>query len=444
MIFSRRIIQKILNDNSKLLTFDQVSKHVDALNRANEDSIAFEWEVILLNALSKLGKVTHEPDLGGTSRVDIHFTLYSNSKVSFIADIATVSDKGFKQENPVEPFIKELNLQIRKFDLQPNHFSWELKGESLGPYGDRKMKIKIPSRGDFKDFFDKDFKYFLKKISLNSNSKESYIKKTESLDIVISYNPTQRSQFGNYPSYTTAYSLTKNPIYNTLKRKTDQLKAAGFGGPKIVFLCDGACGILKDMSHSCTNYGTIDIIDNFLRDNSSIAAVITILIEKPFTPFYGVGPPEIKFNFIGNSIAPNQLNEELLSRIQSLPKFVPQPANDALNAINRLNSKYRKVGKSNNGGCRMTDKTIRISSRALLDLLSGRTDYEKFQKDHNWFCPPGYEQKLPNYFERKLKEGRLFSNVYIEKSDNEDDDWITFEFGEPDPAVFQFVVPKKS
>ena len=71
-------------------------------------------------------------------------------------------------------------------------------------------------------------------------------------------------------------------------------------------------------------------------------------------------------------------------------------------------------------------------------------DYDKFQKDHNWFCPSGCEQKLPNYFERKLKEGRLFSNVCIEKSNDEDDDWITFEFWDLDPAVFQFSVPKKS
>jgi hypothetical protein len=61
----------------------------------------------------------------------------------------------------------------------------------------------------------------------------------------------------------------------------------------------------------------------------------------------------------------------------------------------------------------MTNKTIKISSRALLDLFSGRTDFEKFREDHHWFGSSGSEQNTPNYFERRLREGRLFSNVYI-------------------------------
>ena len=80
MIFSRRIIQKILNENSKFLSHKHMSKHVNLLNRADEDSINFVWEVVLLNALSKLGNVVHEPDLGGTSQIDILF-LYTQTLI---------------------------------------------------------------------------------------------------------------------------------------------------------------------------------------------------------------------------------------------------------------------------------------------------------------------------------------------------------------------------
>ncbi len=444
MIFSRRIIQKILDENSKFLSHKHMSKHVNLLNRADEDSINFVWEVVLLNALSKLGNVVHEPDLGGTSHIDILFSLYSNPDISFIADIATVSDKGLEQENPVGDFVKELNKQIKKFDLSPHRFFWILNGEPEGQYGDRKMKLKIPKRSDFKSFFDGDFKAFLIKVRRNPDYKERYIKKTDLLDIVISYDPSLKGQWGNYPCYQKAHSLTKNPIYNNLKRKTVQLKKTEFEGPKIIILCDGDCEGLRSISNSNFNFGTLEIINNFLKENSSISAVITIHIERSLIPFYGIGSPLIRTNFIENLDSTNPLNIKLLSRLHYLPQFLPKPVDDVRNAINRLKDKeYRKEGVSFYGGFSVTHKSIRISSRALLELLSGRKDFEEFQKDHSWFGASGKEQKTPNYFERKLREGRLFSNIYLEKSNEEDDDWITFEFGDPDPAIFNFIVSQK-
>jgi hypothetical protein len=54
-IFSRRSLQQMIDSNTQLLTKDQVEKHVSALNRANEQSLDFEWEVAILYGLSKLG-----------------------------------------------------------------------------------------------------------------------------------------------------------------------------------------------------------------------------------------------------------------------------------------------------------------------------------------------------------------------------------------------------
>ena len=40
-------------------------------------------------------------------------------------------------------------------------------------------------------------------------------------------------------------------------------------------------------------------------------------------------------------------------------------------------------------------------------------------------------------------EGRLFEAVRLEKDVTEqDDDWLVFTFGEPDPAVTRYIVPK--
>jgi hypothetical protein len=63
-IFSRRTLQRLINENASFLTTKQLKKHVDSLNNADEHSLGAEWEVVLLNCFSKAGTVTHEPKLG--------------------------------------------------------------------------------------------------------------------------------------------------------------------------------------------------------------------------------------------------------------------------------------------------------------------------------------------------------------------------------------------
>ncbi len=45
-----------------------------------------------------------------------------------------------------------------------------------------------------------------------------------------------------------------------------------------------------------------------------------------------------------------------------------------------------------------------------------------------------------NPFAGYLQEGRMISAVHVEVSANEDDDddWLVFEFGAPDPAISKF------
>ncbi|MEA2239811.1 MAG: hypothetical protein QOC81_4535 [Thermoanaerobaculia bacterium] len=40
-----------------------------------------------------------------------------------------------------------------------------------------------------------------------------------------------------------------------------------------------------------------------------------------------------------------------------------------------------------------------------------------------------------NPFEWMLDEGRMIKSVAVDTSDEYDDDWLVFEFGEPDPAI---------
>jgi hypothetical protein len=58
------------------------------------------------------------------------------------------------------------------------------------------------------------------------------------------------------------------------------------------------------------------------------------------------------------------------------------------------------------------------------------------------FLPSEIEKNaLINPFEQGLYKGQLIEEISIEKSDSEDDDWITFKLRGPDPAISSFLVP---
>ncbi len=71
-IFSRRVLQRLLDENRNFLEERQVKELVNRLNSLDK-SIATEWEVVLINALSKLGNVFHENNFGGETNPDIYF-----------------------------------------------------------------------------------------------------------------------------------------------------------------------------------------------------------------------------------------------------------------------------------------------------------------------------------------------------------------------------------
>ena len=41
-----------------------------------------------------------------------------------------------------------------------------------------------------------------------------------------------------------------------------------------------------------------------------------------------------------------------------------------------------------------------------------------------------------------LNQGKLIEGISIRQVENEDDEYLVFIFGEPDPAVSEFTIPK--
>src|SRR5271170_5309769 len=99
-LFSRRSLKQMLNENAQFLKPEDVEEHARRLNNVRDDYLSTEWEVSLLNAFSKVGRVQHEPDLGGNRFVDILFR--SPLPFEFAADIKTISDQPLHERNPTD------------------------------------------------------------------------------------------------------------------------------------------------------------------------------------------------------------------------------------------------------------------------------------------------------------------------------------------------------
>ncbi|MGA2338539.1 MAG: hypothetical protein ABSF75_01490, partial [Terracidiphilus sp.] len=96
-MFTPRALQSAINGS---LTYANKSKRMEWIGVLNSPRspkyIPAEWEIMLLRSLSELGSITHELNLGGQTKPDVQF---QSPSVAFVADIATISDRGPHERN---------------------------------------------------------------------------------------------------------------------------------------------------------------------------------------------------------------------------------------------------------------------------------------------------------------------------------------------------------
>jgi hypothetical protein len=449
-IFSRRTLQRLIDENDKFLLKRQIKKHVRELNRMDKDpSLAFEWEIVLLNAFSKIGKVTHEKNFGGRKNADLHFESLDDPNQNFVVDITTISDKGLDKKNPVDALHGQLMKIAADRGLRQSSFSLHVGAiYEHSTKGGTKVKLKLPGRARFPQIiFNDRFNKFLHEISQNPELPRNYFIKTEDVDVTIGYNPDQTSTGYSHIDYTQVFSLTENMIYEALDDKLTQLRDTNFKGPLGIFLCDGSCSFLNRRRLSKeSSWIAEDVIRRFLEENKSINFVVifTVQPKSPLSRFKPGKPRYQVFTYYYEGSSSGKISVAIPEALKKLEGIFPEPESDALNAINFLKGRNPNEGRLHWEGMKVHFGQnlirVKISSRMLLELLAGKMEQKQLLERYRFFH--GGMRGDPNPFELALGNGQLIHEVSIEKSDFEDDDWITFKLSGPDPAISPFVVPK--
>ena len=474
-IFSRRTIQRLINENSKFLKSKQTKKHVNKLNlkehiqKLNEgnntnelirDYLNTEWEIVSLNVFSKFGTVIHEPKLEKSrKKIDVLFTSTEHN-FEFLGDITCITGKQDKH-NILLQFKREFEKIIDRNDLIG---FWRIRpGRNNREVGFRKWspKIKLVGEQQFESeiFNTTGFCKFIEGIKNSPERKHSYCQITENeniqhsklnettlyqneiINLVIDYEPSKYHQihFSQFDDKR-IIDIYENKIYRSLEGKHDeQLSETGYQGHLGIILCEGIDNIFNqgDLIYKSSR----DVINSFLCDHPKISFVLTVTSTKNLYT-YNLEPSIIIEFYEGES--DNKLSEKAIKMLkEDLVKEFPKPARTAEEARQVLEVAFENketVFSADYCGISISSSEIRVSAKKMLELLSGKLSWEKV------FYHLGFERvigsSLPNTFLEMLSEGKLISDVGIEKRGFEiDDDWLVFKFDEQDPAISPFKVP---
>jgi hypothetical protein len=152
----------------------------------------------------------------------------------------------------------------------------------------------------------------------------------------------------------------------------------------------------------------MSVIAKFLRDHSSINLVVALGIDRlDQSPFlHGMGKPILRLRSFENPCFKHPYTQHIDELPCKLTDVIPPPDNDVVNTIHHLQSKERRVGLSSKGGWKMTSKEVKLSSRAIQEVLAGRLTQEEFFKLHRMIDVQG-AKAIANPFEIALAGGRL-------------------------------------
>lgn len=433
-MFSRRALQNAIDESLPYVDRSKRREWVRTFNSPTSVKyIPTEWEVAILQSIATLGTVQHESDLGGETKPDLHF---QSLAITFVADIATISDRGSHERNPIGPFEKELRKRWQESGITEGGFAFHASTRLYTGRGSKPPVIMPPVEQFQTLIFNNHFDQFVQDVQAAPHEQRQLaVPWARESVIQITYVPGRKFVWcTGYTSYTVPTQRDRNPLYLALKEKGDQLKRCGFTGLRGVIVCDGGAYILRSMSSSYS-FSVREVVFHALKRHTSIDFVVIVSL-------HGRGTHTIKQDVHAELFVRDMtdwatpLNEVMHAMVERLPTIMQTPDN----ARNELahwvgREKQRKhVGGLMYSGGRNGVGEIRMSTQTLLEVLGGRLSVKELNEAY-------LLNKREGLFEHQLRRGSVIESARVEKRPDEDSDEIVFTFGPPDPSVAPFTLP---
>jgi hypothetical protein len=343
-MFQDAFLSKFISENAKFLTQRQTQRQLNSLQRAGDDALDVEWEVVWLNALSKTGSVQHERNWGGTTNPDVHF-LMDDPNLEFVADITGVSDIGIDQQYSMERLLRAFQNVFEQNGLNRSHLRLDAHGNSEQVFkGEDRARLPwMPGEYRFEQVFFKDagFQRFIQEAKRNPNQWRQY-RFPNSIDLTVTYNPHQTSAGMTHFNYRQANLIERNSTFAALMRKYDQLERSNYQGLSGVILCDAGAEVFHNFEAGFgPTFGVDQIVQHFLRDpkvKKVVGFVITAAVVPANTGRHRIpreidGSPDYRLALkLHLSETGEKVRTELESLVQRIEDKFPEPVTHAANA----------------------------------------------------------------------------------------------------------------
>lgn len=448
-VFSRRAMQVRINDLARTLHPSQLTAIINRLNAMDATRLHAMWELLILHALSKAGHLQHEQALPNGRCPDFHWTVTQQDGVELLVtgDITTISDEGLDAQNPLEYIRGEISRLASKFKLRAGDFWIDARGEITGPRHRSRMRLMLPMKSEISAFSKTEFEPWFYKIKKDPTKQSQFERTEKNINLKIFYKPNRESGGGSYTSYTVATSRIVNPLFSALKGKVKQLNGSPENSLRLIVACDGGCDLIRrgDQGKSHYTYSAQEVAEDFLRQNSSVDAVLLATIGEENHSFGVRATYQMRYQLIcapppaRSRRATNESIEALTAALRVALSNLPRPLRTAYHSASRL--KTPGVGSDKLGKYSMQGNKITISSRGLLRLLAGEISSEDFSRAHGWDDPTN----PANPFAYNLKNGLMISNIEItsDPDSDDDDDEVAITVNKVDVAAAPFILPKK-
>ena len=438
-IFPRRVVQGLIDASPGYLRTSQIRNLVNRLNSLADpnDALAAEWELVVLSTFHGIGPIQYEPRGTGTRHPDLLFG--PKAGVSFLADITAASDKGMRVRNPIEAFTAALRQKISERSLRGNSFGWELRNKAGALYrgGPRPALRLCPSREFGTRIFNQNFDMFMDRACARPHNADEYLIDKPELFVRILYDPHLQFSTGRHPAFEYFHSETENLIFDKLEEKAGQLKGAGLDSAQGIFLCDAGTTLLRARK-SFRSYSIEEVVSLFLKYNPDVAFVVILTVVNERASNTGSSGYGVRVDLYTNT-KQAAFSAALKPLITLFAERLPHPRQTPTNARLRLEEGEPNYKFCHFGGMTMTSRSLRMSTRTLLELLAGKMRIDDFTKSYS------LDARTPiNPFMQRLRNGQLITAISVHSQPDQDDDEVTIEFGDPDPAVRVFRMPART
>lgn len=372
--------------------------------RKAENRSAQIWELIVLDVVSRIGKVEYESCLGQSPDIKL---ICANSRPIWI-EVAYLYPRFWQENRKIRATMDWIFKEAKRKGIPPYKIFPSLHAEKKTDAGpkpilpDLNEKKVFLNNNNLQDFFN----------HVLSNPHQNYKSSLSHYSIVVEYMPHAKGPYLSYSGLLleTPQVVEEHAVYRVLRKKAKQ---HDLDAPRIV--CVGS-DVNNVLSNTHALHSAINII---FKERSSLTAVITVQIKSEASVL-GLYEKVAKAEITINPHAKNRLTPEeqsLLKKMNfnhwkytwSLPRYkIPNESTDSTMS-GKLVCREGKYGP-----------IIEIPTKIIIDALVGKTtldkEYKLSDEDYIWkMLKQGCTIKSCSFKEADLEAGEA-SKVVLELS----------------------------